>query len=145
VQAVETLVQRKLRGQTLAEAIRDGLNRLNGKDWHCLVGKDFSVNVRYWRGRFFLFEGQGIKVMVFQSAPPAPQTQSRAKAKGTAIPAPPLATVVSEEKRRHRMSVVVMRSAMDGPMEQRVLELVSEASQSVKRTGDLAQTATALK
>ncbi|CAM9336031.1 unnamed protein product [Scytosiphon promiscuus] len=130
----------------LAAAVRRCLNNMHGPEWHCVVGKvkAFSVNVRYWRGKSFLFEDGGLRIIVFQSAPPAlgavpPTAQAlECEASATHVSASKAADRTGNTSSGTNVSIKVLRSEMEQGHQKRALAMASAAAKEVgKEGGDL--------
>eukprot|EP00903_Cladosiphon_okamuranus_P020838 g19138.t1 len=143
-EAVQTLARLGMSHQELAAAIRRCLNNMHGTEWHCLVGKvkAFSVHVRYWRGKSFIFKGGGLRIMVFQSAPPALETplsslRPREEEGETAQAA--------RTKTSERASIKVLRSEMEPGYQRWVLATASASAKEFGKAGDLDSIVAAIK
>ncbi|CAM9693457.1 unnamed protein product [Ectocarpus sp. 4 AP-2014] len=130
--------------EELAASIRRCLNNMHGPEWHCVAGKvkAFSVHVRYWRGKSFLFEAEGLRIIVFQSAPPAPDdplSSPQAHEQDAKAKLGPTA------KGAERTSIKVLRSEMEQGYQKRVLAMASASAREHGKTGDLNSIVAALK
>ncbi|CAM9552790.1 unnamed protein product [Pylaiella littoralis] len=140
--AVQTLARLGLPPEELAASIRRCLNNMHGPEWHCVVGKvkAFSVHVRYWRGKSFLLMGAGLRIIVFQSAPPAPEAHPPPpREEGEGIEQTPT------NKSAERASIKVLRSEMEQGYQKRVLAMASAKAKEVGKAGDLDSLVAAIK
>eukprot|EP00752_Nemacystus_decipiens_P003310 g3063.t1 len=147
-EAVQTLARLGMSHQELAAATRRCLNNIHGPEWHCLVGKvkAFSVHVRYWRGKSFIFEGEGLRIMVFQSAPPAPEGPlSATRPREEGLEAEAAAEQAARSKTAERASIKVLRSEMEHRYQRWVLATASASAKEVGKGGDLDSIVAAIK
>eukprot|EP00904_Undaria_pinnatifida_P011145 jgi/Undpi1/7160/HiC_scaffold_22.g09634.m1 len=115
-EAVQTLARRDMPTKDLAAAIRRCLNNL-------------------WRGKSFLFEDGGLRIIVFQSAPPSPLPQPPVQLQppgAGAADQPPAGKNAAE-----RTGIKVLRSEMDQAFQKRVLGVASVAAKQFGKDGKL--------